>query len=190
MKLISNRRAAGFTLFELVMVISIVGLIAAIGLPSFRYVTASNRISTEINGMLSDLRFARSEAVKQGLPVSVCISSNGTSCATSGTDWSVGWIIFSDPGSSRSLVSTQVPIKVQKAFAQDFGGTDTFVAAQGMTYITFNREGFGSSNATPATSDETLALNSTPTNQNWKRCLIVTPIGALSISKAPNGTCT
>jgi hypothetical protein len=35
-----------------------------------------------------------------------------------------------------------------------------------------------------------LALNSTPTNQNWKRCLIVTPIGALSISKAPNGTCT
>jgi type IV fimbrial biogenesis protein FimT len=189
MKLNSHRAAAGFTMFELVMVMSIVGIIAAIGLPSFRYVTASNRISSEINGMLSDLRFARSEAVKQGLPVTVCISTDGTSCSTGGTDWSVGWIVFSDPGSTRALAAGQVSIKYQIALTKDFGGNDTFIAANGMTYITFNREGFGSSNAVPATSTETISLKSTPANQNWTRCLFVTPIGALSISKAPNLSC-
>ena len=190
MKLISKRAAAGFTMFELVMVMSIVAIIAAIGLPSFKYVTASNRISTEINGLLMDMRFARSEAVKQGLPVTVCISTNGTTCATSGSDWSVGWMIFSDPGSSRTLATGQVAIKVQPAFAQDFGGTDTFAAASGMSYITFNREGFGSTNTTAGSSPETLLLKSTPVNPNWERCLVVTPIGALSISKNGTGNCT
>src|ERR1700692_469062 len=93
--------AAGFTMFELVMVMTIVAIIAAIGFPHFKYVTASNRISSEINGLLADLRFARTEAIKEGLPVTVCASANQQTCDGSANagSWTSGWIIFSDPSS-------------------------------------------------------------------------------------------
>jgi type IV fimbrial biogenesis protein FimT len=189
MKVLSTRPAAGFTLFELVMVMGIVAILAAIGLPSFKYVTTSNRISTEINGLLSDMRFARSESVKQGLPVTVCATTNGTACSNS-NDWSTGWIVFSDPGSTHAMLPAQIALKWQKAFSLDFGGTDTFVADNNLQYVIFNREGFGSSNIATATNTVTVALKSAPAVQQWTRCLLISPIGALSISRAPVLNCT
>ncbi len=58
-----KRRSSGFSLTEVAVVMSIVAILLAIGLPSFKYVTASNRVSTEVNGLLGDLQFARSLAV-------------------------------------------------------------------------------------------------------------------------------
>ena len=52
-------------MFELLIVITISGILAAIGTASFKYLTTSNRASTEINGLLNDLQYARSEAQKQ-----------------------------------------------------------------------------------------------------------------------------
>jgi len=77
-------RMAGFTVTELVMVMTIIGILTAIGLPSFKYVTASNRISSEINALLGDMQFARSQAIKQGLTVTVCTSTDGATCNTGG----------------------------------------------------------------------------------------------------------
>jgi type IV fimbrial biogenesis protein FimT len=50
---------AGFTLIELIVVITIVSILMAVGVPSYRYVTNSNRMSAEVNGLLGDLQFAR-----------------------------------------------------------------------------------------------------------------------------------
>jgi type IV fimbrial biogenesis protein FimT len=44
---------------------------------------------------VSALNIARSESVKRGIPVSVCSSTNGTTCAGS-TTWNTGWIVFTD----------------------------------------------------------------------------------------------
>src|ERR1700731_3573705 len=100
----SIRSAAGYTMFELVMVMSIVAILATIAIPSFQYVTASNRISSEINGLLADMRFARVEAIKEGLPVTVCASADGKTCIgnTNAGVWTSGWIVFSDPSSNQT----------------------------------------------------------------------------------------
>ena len=58
-----NAPASGFTLIELLMTITIAGIIAMIAIPSFRYITNSNRIASEINGLLGDLQFARAEGI-------------------------------------------------------------------------------------------------------------------------------
>ena len=90
------RRVAGFTLIEMISVMSIVAILLAIGVPSYRYVTSANRATSEINGILGDLQFARAEAIKSGLTVTVCPSNNNTGCTA--TAWNAGWIVFTDAG--------------------------------------------------------------------------------------------
>src|ERR1700730_3870717 len=86
-------RASGVTLIELTMTMAIVAVLMAVAIPSFQYVTNANRISSEANALLGDMQFARGEAIKQGLTVTVCTSSNQTSCSGS-ANWQSGWIVY------------------------------------------------------------------------------------------------
>lgn len=86
-------KSSGFTLVELLIVIVVVGIAAGIGLPSFTPMISKVRLDGEINALISGLNFARSEAQKRGLPVSVCPSTDGATCA-SGTSWTAGWIVL------------------------------------------------------------------------------------------------
>src|SRR5437868_13985388 len=61
MNAINIKLRSGFTLTELMAVIAIAAILMAIGVPSYRYVGASYRMSSEVNGLLGDLQFARSE---------------------------------------------------------------------------------------------------------------------------------
>jgi type IV fimbrial biogenesis protein FimT len=176
----SKKRASGFTMMELLMVIAISGILAAIGIPSFQYVTASNRIATELNTLVGDLQFARSEAVKSGLPVTVCASTDGASCANSDT-WDTGWIVFADLNGDKTFDNASDSLlRVQKGFATT-GSSDTLVASStAFQAVVFNREGYA---ATGVASVVNLALHSAPVNNQWTRCLAVTPIGALIVEK-------
>ena len=60
-----HRKLAGVTLVELLTVMSIVAVLLGIAIPSYRYVTTSNRMSGEVNGLLGDLQFARVEAIRE-----------------------------------------------------------------------------------------------------------------------------
>ena len=66
---------AGFTVTELVMVMTIIGILTAIGLPSFKYCGRLDRVSSEINALLGDMQFARSQAIKKVSTVTVCTSN-------------------------------------------------------------------------------------------------------------------
>jgi type IV fimbrial biogenesis protein FimT len=174
----------------------IVAIIAAIGIPSFKYVTTSNRISTEVNNLLGDMRYARTEALKDGLPVTVCASTNPYTACSSSNSWETGWIVFADPGNTQSMAAGQNPLRVQPAFSTAFSSTDTFTADNAFSILTFNREGFGSAMTSPGThianaaNNVTMELQSNPVTQTWTRCLVITPVGMLSIGKAPGAAGT
>ena len=57
-------RQAGFSLTELLTVISIVAVLAAVALPSFSASINSNRLATAVNDFQSSLSLARAEAVR------------------------------------------------------------------------------------------------------------------------------
>jgi type IV fimbrial biogenesis protein FimT len=168
----------GVTLVEILVVMGIVAMLMAIGIPSYKYVTNANRISAEINGLLGDLQFARSEAIKEGRTVSVCVSSDGTSCLTVSpdTNWQKGWIVFSDVNGDGNIDTTTGDLLLR---AQPrFKGTDSFSANNTISAITFNREGFAS-----VTNGTLITLHASPVSQGSTRCLSVTLVGLISTKK-------
>jgi type IV fimbrial biogenesis protein FimT len=172
----------GITLIELVSVMLIVAILVALGMPSFKYVTTSNRIASEVNALLGDMQYARSEAIKEGLPVTVCaaiVPATGiapTTCSGTG-DWATGWIVFSDLNGNQAVdaAAGDAILRVQPAFT----GTDTFVGGGNLDAATFNREGFASgyAGAATVTFPVTITLHSTPSVAVWTRCLALSFAG-------------
>lgn len=85
------RKQRGFTLIELMVVIAIVAVLATIAIPSWNRTIVSNRIRAAVNDWNISAQFARSEAARQNLPVTLCPSLNGVVCSNSG--YEVGWIV-------------------------------------------------------------------------------------------------
>lgn len=81
---------------------SVVAILIAVVVPNFRGLIQNNRSQAQANELLSGLMLARSEALKRGLPVSICSSTDQISCADS-TNWSSGWIVFTDNSGSPGI---------------------------------------------------------------------------------------
>jgi len=84
----------GFTLIELLVTITVLAILLGVGVPGLRDFVLNNRQVSAVNEMVGSLQYARTEAISRNRTVSLCPSSNGTSC--SGSEWAVGWIVFSD----------------------------------------------------------------------------------------------
>ena len=57
--------AAGYTLVELLVVIVIIGVVAAISFPSFQAMTNGNRLTSGTNELVATLQMARMEAIRE-----------------------------------------------------------------------------------------------------------------------------
>lgn len=181
------RTAYGYSVVELMSVVSIAGILMTVGVPSFRYVTNSNRVTAEVNSLYFDLELARSRAVAMGLPVTVCPSTDGQTCVPSAEVWQSGWIIFSDSNGNGVVDSGDEVLMVRAAFTSS---TDTFLSSQGVSAVTFNREGFAINLPSSSTGFTTITLHTQPQSPAWTRCIQVSTIGMLTTEHAQQGSCT
>jgi type IV fimbrial biogenesis protein FimT len=92
----ARRRPRGFTLLELIVTLGVAAVLVTVGVPSFLSFVQNNRATTHTNDLVTALNLARSEAMQRGTPVTVCSSTNGTTCSGA-TDWSNGWVVLA-PG--------------------------------------------------------------------------------------------
>jgi type IV fimbrial biogenesis protein FimT len=135
-----SRHLRGFTLIELLVAVAVAAIILAVGIPSFRSTIASSSVTSLTNDMVGSLAQARSEAIRRGERVTMCRSSNGTSCATSG-DWTQGWIVFVDPtrsGTAAAVDSGETVIAVTQKTSNSSVLNGSTAVSQ---YVSFGSDG-------------------------------------------------
>jgi type IV fimbrial biogenesis protein FimT len=105
----------GFTLVELLVVMSCAGILLGLAVPSMRQFMQNQRLSSAAASLITALNYARSEAVKEDLPstvgvggVEVCASADGVNCDVAG-NWNNGWIVLSAANAVPLQVSGPLP---------------------------------------------------------------------------------
>jgi len=94
----SHRRgtpARGFTLLELLAVVTVAAFALVIGVPAIKSFGARGQQTAEINRFVRHLQLARSYAVKTGYDHVLCPSSDLIVCREN-SQWAQGYILFED----------------------------------------------------------------------------------------------
>jgi type IV fimbrial biogenesis protein FimT len=93
-----NTRMHGFTLLELMMVVVVAGVLLGIGVPAMGNLIRNSRMTGSANDVMAALHFARSEAIKRRVPVTVCTSADPQAAdpVCDATDVLTGWLVFVD----------------------------------------------------------------------------------------------
>jgi len=101
-----RRRAAGFTLVELMVTVAVAALVVALGVPSFLRTLARHTINSQAEELQDAVRVGRNEAMKRSGPVVLCRTeeNNPTHCAGSGGSWQT-WVLFSDVARSGAFAA-------------------------------------------------------------------------------------
>lgn len=72
------------------------------------------RSTSAYNGLVSELSYARSEAVKRSNNVSVCARATDTSCATGSNDWSEGWLVYVESINNNTLDAGEELLRINQ----------------------------------------------------------------------------
>lgn len=110
-------KQCGLTLIELLVTLSIAVILVTIAVPSFQDFFRRNRIESATSDLMGTLSYARSEAIRRGVRVSVCRSNTGTNCTTT-EPWQSGWIVFTNPNNNNNVDSGEEILRVHQALPE------------------------------------------------------------------------
>jgi type IV fimbrial biogenesis protein FimT len=143
-----TQQSKGFTLYEILIVLAITGVLVALAAPGFTETIQKNLMVTQMNELHTSLNHARSEAIKRSTNISICVTKdNGVTCKDAGKHqhhFHDGWMVFVDINRDGNFNAGDELLRVHNKFPQQdskFGLGDKTVA------ITFLSSGLAFSGA-------------------------------------------
>lgn len=132
---------SGFTLVELMVVATIAVILLVATAPGFRDVINNNRITSQVNRLVSDVQLARAEAMRRGERVVLCRSANPDEsspiCGGNAREWSEGWLVFVDADKDGIFTSGDLLVRATTRLK---GGIEMLSNAVGAETIQFNAD--------------------------------------------------
>ena len=172
--------ANGFSLIELMVVVSIVGILIAVAAPSFQGIIIKNKVQAAASEFQSALALARSEAIKRGGDARITVVANSLASGTA--VWTSGMTVFYDTTTNAN--GNVPPTDATKLLMQTAAMDSNVQASVNFNAITFN--GFGRSiSSTGAPLGGTAAFGSA--NSDWI-CNVISLSGRVNSQTVANAT--
>jgi type IV fimbrial biogenesis protein FimT len=169
----SRSAAGGFTLIEAMMAITVMAILMAIAVPSFKDASLSSQLRASATDLATSAYLARGEALKRNTVVTWCVSSDGETCAASG-GWEQGWIVW-------TVLPNGDPLKLKAHAAAPTGQR---IRAGGITSLSFQPSVVGTTAATFT------VCRATPTVGREERVVTIYATGRASIATTTNASCS
>jgi type IV fimbrial biogenesis protein FimT len=179
-----NRTQTGFTLYEVLTTMLIVGVILAIGVPNMQSFRQNSRMIATANDLHSSFHLARSEASRSKNNITICASADSLAAVpTCGGELEAGWIVFEDRDGD-IVVDAGEPIlrrfpPVDDSIVINTAGPDD--------YFSYASTGLGRGNVNGTPPLATMILCDVRGNvrggggKSTARVLVVTPLGRATV---------
>lgn len=188
-----TRNERGFTIYELLITLLIVGIVLSLGIPNLSEFTQNSRIASTVNDLHSSFMLARSEAARAKANVTICASAQpmAANATCDGAGFDGGWIIFVDLGPDDGGVDiarddpANEPVLRRHPPIPD--GIDITPNDAAATYFSFAPSGLGRGNVNGNPALQTAVIcdergNQTAAGgQSAARFIAITPVGRSNI---------
>lgn len=180
-----ERTQQGFTLYELMITLLIVGIVLTLGIPNLTEFSRNSRITTTINDLHATFQVARSEAARAKTNITICASNNSmTAAADCQGSWEDGFIVFIDRnGDLARAGANESLLRAHPAVAEGI----SLAVANDASYFSYASTGLGRGNVggAPAVSQmivcDDRGLIETSKDSSAGRLLVSTPLGRATI---------
>lgn len=175
----------GFTLFELLITIVVVGVILVLGIPSMTEYAKNSRMTGTANDLMSSFQLARTEATRAKTNVTICASPNPMDAtANCGGSFATGWIIFIDDDGDLNRAGSQETVLRRFAAPPD---DIAILSNGGANYFSYAASGLGRGTVGGVPSLATMLLCDPRGNvivaggSSAARFIVVTPLGRANV---------
>lgn len=146
-------KSNGFTLIELMVVIAIMAILAAIAIPSFREYARNSALVATTNQLVNAIETSKGEALKRNMRVVISPQD--------GSAWRSGWHVFVDANNNLTFDAGDVFVQKVEALPDflDISASANSTAASASPYLLFDGSGFPRDAESAAFAANTLSVN-------------------------------
>jgi type IV fimbrial biogenesis protein FimT len=180
----AKSRTGGWSLLELMMVLLLLSVLLTLGGTSWTPLRQKYQLQAQAEDLRSTLALARSEAVKRGVRVTACVSSDGLYCQNTG-NWTQGWLLFEDTNANALRSDAEPLIEVHGALPSGVLAYGNSPVARYVSYAPNSRS--YSVNDAPQLGTITVCRSSKESRSGWQ--LAINFVGNARLDPATLASC-
>ena len=180
----NRKNEAGFTLYELLVTVLIIGVVLSLGLPNVSQYGQNSRLTSTANDLLGSFHLARRAAARAKTNITICASDNSmTATPACSGEFEDGWIVFVDNNGDIAVDDDEAILRRYPATPD---GINIDTSGMG-DYFSFAASGLGRGNVTGVPPVTTAILCDTRRTitaagrSSAARVLVIEPLGRATV---------